>query len=300
MDKEKEVMCLDEIPFIIPRRLDEVRQQSTTDEFEQLRLKIRRMDEYLISTEDQDKAKRQRHYDTSLGLQALVSTTDKIQKASFREVLSTDEILPSLTHRASDGNNSVDHLFRQAEKLDPLTDFQEANDFIEFDNELAKHRKVLAKKESSKPSDMLYLKFCLIFELQRDPNESCLRILIHDIIFKFHLHGFRLRCQIHVRKPIEHELLLEKVVEGSHLNENYCGQFIFYAADWIVQQEVELYAVIKVESLSLNKYIGPKFWDIAHLHIKNVPHGASKIFLREMTPVSRPHKIVRLFSKQRD
>ncbi len=133
-----------------------------------------------------------------------------------------------------------------------------------------------------------------MLELQRDENESCLRILLHDIIFKFHLSDFRLRCEIHVRKPIEHELVLEKIVHDSHLKTNYSAQLILWAADWIAQEEVELYIVMKIESLSINKYIGSKFWDMAHLHVKNVPHGASRIFLREFTPVSRPHKIVSL------
>ncbi len=133
-----------------------------------------------------------------------------------------------------------------------------------------------------------------MLELQRDEYESCLRIFLHDIIFKFHLSDFRLRCEIHVRKPIEDELVLEKIIHDSHLTADYSAQFILWSGDWIVQQDVELYIVMKIESLSINKYIGSKFWDMVHLHIKNIPHGASKIFLREVTPVSRPYKIVSL------
>lgn len=287
-------MCLRDIQFTIPQAIDEIRQQrlAITGGVDRAKLIISRMDEFLVSPEDQSEAKRQRHEDTSIGLQALAVTTNKLQKVAFREVLSVDETLPKAARRASGESVSVDSLFRQSEKIDPITDFQEAHDFLEFDEALLKHRKNLAKTEMNKPVDMLYLKFCLILELQRDESESCLRILLHDIIFKFHLTEFRLRCQIHVRKPIEHELVLEKIVHGSHLKTNYSAQFILYSGDWIIQQEVELYAVMKIESLSLNKYMGNKFWDMAHLHVKNVPHGASKIFLREMTPVSRPHRIV--------
>ena len=285
------MLCVDEIPFIIPRQLKDVHEHPSAD-FERIRLMIRRMDEYLLSPEDHSEAKRKRHQDTSVGLQALVAATNKIEKVAFREILSVDETLPAGSRRTSGESTSVDSLLRQSEKVDPITDFREAHDFIEFDVELAKHRKDLSKKQATKPSDMLYLKLCLILELQRDESESCLRILLHDIIFKFHLMDFRLRCEIHVRKPIENELVLEKIVHGSHLDSNYSAQFILYSGDWIVQQEVELYVVMKVESLSINKYIGPKFWDMAHLHVKNVPHGASRIFLRELTPVSRPHKIV--------
>jgi hypothetical protein len=141
---------------------------------------------------------------------------------------------------------------------------------------------------------MLYLKFCLMLELQRDESESCLRILLHDIIFKFHLAEFRLRCEIHVRKPIEDELILDKTLHDSHLKTNYSAEFIIWLGDWIAQQDVDLYIVMKIDSLSINKYMGPRFWDMAHLHVKNIPHGASKIYLRELTPVSRPHKIVSL------
>ncbi|CAF0927111.1 unnamed protein product [Adineta steineri] len=284
-------MCINDIPFVIPRQLNECRQE-TSPEFERAKLIIRRMDEYLVSPEDHSEAKRQRHEITSVGLRALAAAANTIQKVSFREVLSIDETLPVAARRLSEEHSSVDNLLRQSEKIDPITDFQEAHDFIEFDAALDQHRKELAKKDPCKPSDMLYLKFCLMLELQRDENESCLRILLHDIIFKFHLSDFRLRCEIHVRKPIEHELVLEKTVHESHLTTNYSAQLKLWAADWIVQQDVELYIVMKIESLSINKYIGSKFWDMAHLHVKNVPHGSSRIFLREITPVCRPYKIL--------
>jgi hypothetical protein len=87
-------------------------------------------------------------------------------------------------------------------------------------------------------------------------------------------------------------LIVEKTVHDSHLKTNYSAQFVVLSGDWIPQQDVELYIVMKIESLSINKYIGWKFWDMTHLHIKNIPHGASRIFLRELTPVSRPYKLV--------
>ncbi|CAF3108997.1 unnamed protein product [Rotaria socialis] len=291
IDHNNEIVCINDIPFVIPRRLEEIRQE-TTEDFERAKLIIRRMDEYLVSPEEQDEAKRQRHLDTSLGLCALASAANSIQKISFREVLSVDESLPDTSRRLSIKDGSVKDIFRRVEKNDPITDFQEAHDLIEFEEALTEHSKNLLRKDPFKLSDMLYLKFCLMLELQRDENESCLRILLHDIIFKFHLKGFRLRCQIHVKKPIEHELTIEKVVNESHLTTNYAAQFIIWSGDWIVQQDVDLYIVMKVESLSINKYIGPKFWDMAHLHVKNVPHGASRIFLRELTPVTRPSKIL--------
>jgi hypothetical protein len=295
-DNENEIMCIDDSSFIIPRQLKDFRQEetTTTTDFERAKLIIRRMDEYLVSPEDQNEAKRQRHADTSLGLHALAVAADAIQKASFREVLSVDESLKGSKRRVSKVFLSPgDNLLHRSEKVDPITDFQEAHDFIEFDEALAQHRRELVKKETNKPSNMLYLKFCLMLELQRDEYESCLRISLHDIIFKFHLSYFRLRCEIHVKKPIEDELILEKIVYDSHLKSKFSAEFILWSGDWIVQQDVELYIVMKIESLSINKYINPKFWDIAHLHVKNIPHGASKIFLRELTPVSRPHRIVR-------
>ena len=270
---ENEVLRLHDIPFVIPRKVQEIQEDKNTT-FERAKLIIRRMDEFLVSAEDQSEAKRQRHEDLSLGLEALALAAHKIQKVAFREVLSVDESLPSLATRRSSIASDV------APKIDPLTDFQEAHDFLEFDQALAVHRRNLATKPPRKPSDFLYLKFSLIFEVQRDENESCLRLLLHDIIFKFHLTEFRLRCQIHVRKPIEHELVLDKTLHESHLSTNYSAQFILFSGDWIVQQEVELFVVMKIDSLSMNKYIGCKFWDMAHLHVKNVPHGASKIFLR--------------------
>jgi hypothetical protein len=291
---KNELMCINDIPFIIPRQLKDVHQETTTNtDFERAKLIIRRMDEYLVSSEDQNEAKRQRHEGISLGLQALALAADAIQKISFREVLSVDETIKDTKRRLST-HPSVDNSLHQFEKIDAITDFQEAHDFIEFDEALTEHRRDLLTKEPDKPSDMLYLKLCLMLELQRDEYESCLRILLHDIIFKFHLSDFRLRCEIHVRKPIEDELVLEKIIHESHLKSTYSAQFIIWSSDWISQQDVELFIVMKIESLSITKYIGPKFSDIAHLHVKNVPHGASKIFLRELTPVSRPYKIVSL------
>ena len=281
-----EIMCINDIPFIIPRTLGDVRREQT-NEFDRAKLLIRRMDEYLVSPEDHDQAKRQRRQDTSIGLLALAAAANTIQKVSFREVLSLGD-----TAQAATRDLSKDNLGQHSNKIDPLTDFQEAHDFIEFGEALNQHRQNLLKREPTKPSDMLYLKFCLILELQRDEYESCLRILLHDIIFKFHLFDFRLRCEIRMRKPIDDELVIEKTVHDSHLKSNYSAQFILYSGDWIAQQDVELYIVIKIESLSINKYMGSKFWDMAHLHVKNVPHGSSRIFLRELTPVSRPYKLV--------
>ena len=295
-----EAMFVNDIPFIIPRRLEDVYRERSTEmtriDYERAKLIINRMDEYLISPEDQNEAKRQRHQDTSIGLQALAVAADTIQKVSFREVLSVGETVQDVTRRISKANPSADNVLQLTEKIDPITDFQEAHDFIEFDEALAEHRKNLLKQDTNKPSDMLYLKFCLMLELQRDEHESCLRILLHDIIFKFHLSDFRLRCEIHIRKPVDHELVIDKIVHDSHLNTNFSAQLILLSEDWIVQQDVELYIVVKVESLSINKYIGSKFWDMAHLHVKNVPHGSSRIFLRELTPVSRPYKLVSLNS----
>jgi hypothetical protein len=295
IDNKNDIMCIDDIPFIIPRQLKDVREEiTTTADFERAKLIIRRMDEYLVSPEDLDEAKRQRHENTSIGLQALAAAADTVQKLSFREVLSIGETLKEATKHLSKGSLSVDSLSRQPGKIDPITDIQEAHDLIEFDEALAQHRRDLSTKETNKLSDMLYLKFCLLLELQRDEYESCLRIVLHDIIFKFHLADFRLRCEIRIKEPIENEFILEKIVHGSHLKTKYSAEFILWCGDWIVEQEVELYIVMKIESLSINKYINPKFWDIAYLHVKDVPHGASRMFLRELTPVSRPSKIVSL------
>jgi hypothetical protein len=295
-DRTNEIMCVTDIPFIIPRQIDDV-QKEIRPSFERAKLIILRMDEYLTSSDDKTKAKRRRHQDTSLGLCALAEAVNSIQRLAFREVLSIDETLPIVGRNLIEENSSMDKFFRQTEKIDSITDFERTQDFIQFDEELIKHRINMAHQPMNKPSGMNYLKFCLILELQRDENESCLRILLHDIIFKFHLSNFRLRCEIHVRRPIEHELVLEKIVPDSHLKTNYSAEFVLWSGDWIVQQEVELYIVMKIESLSINKYISSKFWDMAHLHVKNVPHGASRIFLRELTPVSRPYKIVSLTFK---
>jgi len=295
-------MCINDIPFIIPRQIEDIRKEFRPN-FERTKLRILRMDEYLLSYDDKTKAKQRRQQDTSLGIRALAEAANTLQRLAFREVLSIDETLPilerSLTEEEEE-ESSMDKLFRQTEKIDPITHFHEAQDFVEFDRALTKHQMDMFYKPLNKVSDMIYLKFCLILEIQRDEYESCLRLLLHDIIFKFHLSDFRLRCEIHVRKPIEHELVVEKIVHNSHLNTNYSAEFILWAGDWIAQQEVEFYVVMKIESLSINKYISSKFWDMAHLHVKNVPHGASRIFLRELTPVCRPHKIVRLFFKQKN
>jgi hypothetical protein len=294
-------MCVADIPFIIPRQIEDVRKQFRPN-FDRTKLIILRMDEYLVSSEDKTKAKRRRHQDTSVGLRALAEVANTIQRLAFREVLSIDETLPIIRRNFIEKeeeveNSSIDKLFRQTEKTDPITDFHQAQDFVEFDQALSKHRMNILYKPTNKPSDMIYLKFCLIFEIQRDEYESCLRILLHDIIFKFHLTDFRLRCEIHVRKPIEHELVLEKIVHDSHSKANYSAEFILWSGDWIVQQEVEFYVVMKIESLSINKYITSKFLDMAHLHVKDIPHGGSRIFLRELTPVCRLHKIVCLILK---
>lgn len=268
---KNEFVYLRDVSFVIPKNLRE-----KNEKFERAKLQIRRMDEFLVSPEDQNEAKRQRHEETSLGLEALAAAAHRIQKVAFKEILSV-----------STNENET--------KIDPITDFQEAHDFVEFDQALVEHRNNLAKKTMKKPSDFLYLKFCLIFEIRRDENESCLRIFLHDIIFKFHLTDFRLRCQIHVKKPVEDELLIDKTLNESHLVTNYSAEIRLDSADWIDHQEAELYVTMKIDSLAMNKYVGHKFWDMTHLHVKNVPHGASKIFLREMTPVSRPHKIVSFF-----
>lgn len=296
-------MCINDIPFVIPRQLEDVHQETTTtttpnttmSDFERARLIIRRMDEYLISPEDRNEAKRLRHETTSKGLEALAATTDSIQKVSFREVLSIGDSLQDTKRRLSKANLSKDNPSPPSDKIDALTDFQEMHDFIEFDEALTQHRNELLTKEAVKPSDMVYLKFCLMLELQRDEHESCLRILLHDIIFKFHLSEFRLRCEMHLKKPIEDELIVERTIRESHLKSDYSAQFVLWSGDWIIQQDVELLITIKIESLSINKYISSKFWDMAHLHVKNVPHGSSRIFLRELTPVSRPYKIVCLY-----
>ncbi len=294
---KNEIMRISDIPFIIPRQIEDVRKQRRPN-FERTKLLILRMDEYLVSSEDKSKAKQRRQQDTSLGLRALAAAAYKIQTLAFREVLTIDETLPILGRNSieeeEEEHSSIDKLFRQTAKIDPITDFQEPQVFVEFDRALAKHRMDILHKPTNKPSDMIYLKFCLMLEIQRDEYESCLRIILHDIIFKFHLSDFRLCCKIHVRKPIEHEFALEKIVHGSHLKTNYSLEFVLWSGDWIVHQEVELYIVMKIESLSINKYITSKFWDMAHLHVKNIPHGASRIFLRELTPVSRPHKLVSL------
>ncbi|CAF0894373.1 unnamed protein product [Rotaria sordida] len=289
------VMCITDISFMIPRQIKDIRKQLRPD-FERAKRIILRMDESLVSSYDKNTTKQFHHQDTSHALRALSEAANKLRKFAFREVLSFDGTLPiigiNLTEEEEEENASMDKLFRQTEKIDPITDFHVAQNLVEFEQALVKHQMHMLNMPTNKPSDMIYLKFCLMFEIQRDEYESCLRLLLHDIIFKFHLCDFRLRCIIYVRKPIEHELVLEKFVHDSHLKTNYSAEFILWSGDWIANQEVELYVVIKIESLSINKYISLKFSDMAHLHVKNIPHGASRIFLRELTPVSRPHKIL--------
>lgn len=150
INNKNEIMCVSDIPFIIPRQLEDVRHatdEETTAAFERAKLFIRRMDEYLISPEDKNEAKRQRHQDTSLGLCALAAAAATIQKVSFREVLSVGETLQDATRRLSQSHVSTDNLLQQSEKIDPLTDFQEAHDLIEFDEARAQHRKALLKKK---------------------------------------------------------------------------------------------------------------------------------------------------------
>ncbi|CAF3730563.1 unnamed protein product, partial [Adineta steineri] len=296
---KNEIMRVNDIPFIIPRQIEDVRKQIRPN-FQRAKLLILRMDEYLVSSEDKTKAKRRRHQDTSLGLRALAEAIYTVQKIAFREVLSIDETLPIIGRNLPDDdddddgqeNRSMHKFYRQKGKIDPITDFHEVQDFVAFDRALTKHRMDILEKPTYKPSDMIYLKFCLMLEIQRDEYESCLRIILHDIIFKYHLADFHLRCEIHVRKPMEREFVLDRIVHDSHLKANYSVEFVLWSGDWIAQQEVELYVVMKIESLSINKYISSKFWDMAHLHVKNIPHGSSRIFLRELTPVSRPHKLL--------
>ena len=290
-------MCINDIPFTIPRQIDDVRSQLRPN-FERSKLVILRMDEYFSHSSLKEN-------ETSFSIRALAQAANTIKKlALFCEVLSIDESLPNIKrnlisieednddNRRIRTNSSVNRIFQQINKFDSITDFHQIEDFIQFDHELSRHRTDIVYRPKMKLSDMIYLKFCLILEIQRDEYESCLRILLHDIIFKYHLADFRLRCEIHVRKPVEHELVLERLVHGSYLNANYSAEFVLWAGDWIVEQEVELYIVLKIESLSMNKYINSKFLDMAHLHVKNIPHGASRIFLRELTPICRPHKIV--------
>ena len=287
-----------EIPFAIPRHIEDVRRESRPS-FQRAKLVILRMDEQLMTSEGKERSHGQQ--DRASCLRALADAANSLHRFSFREMLSIDETLPNVGQNLMDveeNDSSIDKLFRQREKCDPITDFHQAQDFLAFDQALTRHRMNIFFKPTNKPVDMIYLKFCIILEILRDESESCLRILLHDIIFKFHLADFRLRCEMHVRKPIEHELVLERIVHDSHLNVDYSAEIVLESGDWIVQQEVELYIVLKIESLSINKYIASKFSDMAHLHVKNIPHGASRIFLRELTPVCRPHKIVSDISRR--
>ncbi|CAF3422872.1 unnamed protein product [Rotaria sp. Silwood1] len=289
-------MCVTDIPFIIPRQMEDIRKRLRPD-FERTKRVILRMDEYLISSEDKNRTKQLHHQNALNALQALSEAANKLKGFAFREVLSIDGTLPiigiNLTEEEEEEeNSSINKLFRQKEEIDPIADLHIAKDLVEFEQAFSKHRIRMLNMPTNKPSDMIYLKFCLMLEIRRDEYESCLRLLLHDIIFKFHLCDFRLRCVIYVRKPIEYELVLEKLIHDSHLKTNYSAELILWSGDWITNQEVELYVVIKIESLSINKYISSKFSDMAHLHVKNIPHGASRIFLREVTPVSRPRKIL--------
>ncbi|CAF4175658.1 unnamed protein product [Rotaria magnacalcarata] len=295
-------MCIADTSFIIPRQIEDVKKELRPN-FERAKSIILRMDEYIVSSEEQNRIKQFYHHNISHGFHALAKAANKLKRFAFREVLSIDGILPIIRtdsneeeeeEEEEEENTSVNRLFRHKEKFDPIINFQVTYNLVEFEQALAKYHMDLLEKPVHRAYDMVYLKFCLILEIQRDEYESCLRLLLHDIIFKFHLSDFRLRCEVHVRKPIEHELVLEKSIHESYLTTNYSAEFILWPGDWIVQQEVELYVVIKIESLSTNKYISSKFWGMAHLHVKNIPHGASRIFLRELTPVSRSHKIVEI------
>jgi hypothetical protein len=287
-------MCISDILFTIPRQIEDIRKQFRPD-FERAKLAILRMDEYIVPSKEKTKTTRYWYQDTSMGLRALADAAHSIQQLAFLEMLSIDQTLSNIGKNlmeVDEDDFSIDKLFHQIEKVNSITDFHQAQNFLAFDQALIQHRMNIFLKPINKLSDMIYLKFCLILEIQRDESESCLRILLHDIIFKFHLADFHLRCEIHVRKPIEDELILDRIVHDSHLTADYSAEFILWSGDWIVQQEVELYVVMKIESLSINKYISSKYSDMAHLHVKNIPHGASRIFLRELTPVCRPHKIV--------
>lgn len=289
---------INQIPFMIPRHISEVR-EGTSASFERARLSILRMDESLVSS-DQSSSKRQHHnLDSSVGIHALAEGALSLHRLAFREMLSVDETLPMIETHLNEENFTMNEFFRQAEKIDPVTTFHQAHDLKTFEEVLNEHRQTMMNKPISKPSEMNYLKFCLLLEIRRDEDESCLRIFLHDIIFKYHLADFRLRCEIHLRKPIENQLVIDKQIHDSHVDDHYAAEFTLWSGDWIVQQEVECYIVMKIESLAMNKYIAAKFFDMAHLHVRNVPHGASRIFLREMTAVARPLKLVCSIGKSR-
>ncbi|CAF3200056.1 unnamed protein product [Rotaria socialis] len=291
-----DIMCITDTSFIIPRQIKDVRKELRPN-FERAKRIILRMDECIVSSEEQNPTKQFYHHNISHGLHALAEAANKLKRFAFREVLSIDGILRIIRTDSNEEeeqeqeDTSVTRLFRHKENIDPIINFPITHNLVEFEQALAKYHMDLLEKPIHRAYDMVYLKFCLILEIQRDEYESCLRLLLHDIIFKFHLSDFHLRCEVHVRKPIEHELVLEKSMHESHLTTNYSAELILWPGDWIIQQEVELYVVIKIESLPINKYTSSKFWGMAHLHVKNIPHGASRIFLRELTPVSRSHKI---------
>ena len=109
----------------------------------------------------------------------------------------------------------MNQLFWQTEKIDPITDFHPRQDLAAFDKALVQHRPTTINKPTTNQSLGTYLKFCLLLELiRRDGHESCLRIFLRDIIFRFHL-----------------------------------AEFIIGSSDWFVQQAVEFYIVIKIESM---------------------------------------------------
>ncbi|CAF4371257.1 unnamed protein product [Adineta steineri] len=156
-------MRVNDIPFIIPRQIEDVRKQIRPN-FQRAKLLILRMDEYLVSSEDKTKAKRRRHQDTSLGLRALAEAIYTVQKIAFREVLSIDETLPIIGRNLPDDdddddgqeNRSMHKFYRQKGKIDPITDFHEVQDFVAFDRALTKHRMDILEKPTYKPSDMIY------------------------------------------------------------------------------------------------------------------------------------------------
>lgn len=251
------------------------------------------MDEFLVSNDRKIIKKSQKQSENCIGLKALTEMALYIPHRAFLEILSIDEVLPIIRMNTIEEKTPSDDLIRRDEEVYPVVNFYQSQDRNGFTEMLLQHRNSFLEKPSRKPAEFIYQKLCLIFELQRDIEESCLRILLHDIIFKDHLGNFRFHCEIHLRKPVENELVLQRQIINSHLEQNYSAEFVLWSGDWISEQEVELYVVLKIESMINQKHIGMKFWDMAHLHVKNVPHGASKTFLRELTLVSRPHKIVR-------
>ncbi|CAF1121191.1 unnamed protein product, partial [Didymodactylos carnosus] len=276
VDKSQLYIVNDNIPFAIPRSINDVR-ESMKSRLEKSLLSIKRNEEYINNTITHNDDHQQ--VDTSVGLLALAQSAQKI---AFREILSVDESrLSSIT---------LENDTKQKEKYDPITDFSDAQDLIEFENVLTKHGEIYTVLPPRRPIDMLYMKFCCLFEISRDSNQNCLNIQLHDIIFKFQLTDFILHCGLHIHKPVEQELILERKIQGISKNTQWGMEMKFVSFDWIENQEVELYFILKVESLPTltKKFIkGTKFHDQCHLHVKNIPHESSKIFLREMIPVCR-------------